>query len=52
MCCRDGREERGNRSGDSISNAAEVELAFTLVSGMHSQFIRAVAPCRDTHLPL
>ena len=44
MHCRDGREERGSRSGDSISNAAEVELAFTLVSGVRLQFNQAVAP--------
>ena len=45
MCCRDGREERGSRSGESNSNAAEVELAFTLASGVQLQSNQAVAPC-------
>ena len=50
MCGRDGREERGSRSGESISNAAEVELAFTLVSGVRLQSNQAVAPRPETQI--
>ena len=50
MLCRDGREERGSRSGDSISNAAEVELAFKLFSGLQFQSNQAAAPCAEMQI--